>query len=446
MKCANCGAEIKEGRIYCPVCGYERQIVPDYNLFEEDILTHILETNTQGTQNQTAPKQHQGNRSGKSPDMQRHPETSRKEQVRTVQNRQEASHALEPKKHSEHSAPRENIRRQEHSTAKSNATKVPEKAKKKSRIGLIVGIASVGAVLALGLMFGLMSYNNKHSFTYQYNKGLACEASGDYVEALTYFEKALEINPDNLDIRFEIADVYLSMEKEDKAISVLQKILELDSDNKNAYKKLISIYEEQGDTDAILALYQTAENDAILALFSAYEVEAPEISKKSGTYDENLSISLTSSDDAKIYYTLDGSSPEDYGILYQEPILFDEEGDYEITAVCESENGIYSESVSREYTIHYEIPDSPTAIPSEGTFNGEGQMITIQVPAGCNAYYIWNNPEDTSSWGRDEVVSRCTMYIEPIPMTPGNNILEVFTVSPKGKISKSIKCNYIYNP
>ena len=37
------------------------------------------------------------------------------------------------------------------------------------------------------------------------------------------------------------------------------------------------------------------------------------------------------------------------------------------------------------------------------------------------------------------------MYIEPIPMAPGNNVLEVFTVSPNGKISSPVRQNYIYN-
>ena len=35
MKCAKCGAEIKEGCLYCSVCGHEVQIVPDYNVLEE---------------------------------------------------------------------------------------------------------------------------------------------------------------------------------------------------------------------------------------------------------------------------------------------------------------------------------------------------------------------------------------------------------------------------
>lgn len=42
MKCANCGAELRVGCIYCSVCGKEAQIVPDYNLLEDDYLREML--------------------------------------------------------------------------------------------------------------------------------------------------------------------------------------------------------------------------------------------------------------------------------------------------------------------------------------------------------------------------------------------------------------------
>lgn len=43
MKCAKCGAELKVGCIYCSVCGQEAQIVPDYNILEDDYLRALLE-------------------------------------------------------------------------------------------------------------------------------------------------------------------------------------------------------------------------------------------------------------------------------------------------------------------------------------------------------------------------------------------------------------------
>ena len=42
MKCANCGAELKVGCVYCSVCGTEAQIVSDYNLLEDDFLRGLL--------------------------------------------------------------------------------------------------------------------------------------------------------------------------------------------------------------------------------------------------------------------------------------------------------------------------------------------------------------------------------------------------------------------
>ena len=42
MKCANCDAEIKDGSIYCPVCGKEAQMVNGYTSLEDDFLHSLL--------------------------------------------------------------------------------------------------------------------------------------------------------------------------------------------------------------------------------------------------------------------------------------------------------------------------------------------------------------------------------------------------------------------
>ncbi len=43
MKCKKCGAEIPKGYLYCSICGAEVQLVPDYNLLDEDILGGIVQ-------------------------------------------------------------------------------------------------------------------------------------------------------------------------------------------------------------------------------------------------------------------------------------------------------------------------------------------------------------------------------------------------------------------
>lgn len=42
MKCVKCGAELKEGCIYCSVCGNEAQMVEDYSVLEDDYLRSLL--------------------------------------------------------------------------------------------------------------------------------------------------------------------------------------------------------------------------------------------------------------------------------------------------------------------------------------------------------------------------------------------------------------------
>ena len=42
MKCIYCGKELAEGELFCSACGKAVQIVPDYNVYDDDYLKEVL--------------------------------------------------------------------------------------------------------------------------------------------------------------------------------------------------------------------------------------------------------------------------------------------------------------------------------------------------------------------------------------------------------------------
>ena len=43
MKCVNCGEQLNEGCVFCSKCGKEVQMVPDYNVLEDDFLRTLVD-------------------------------------------------------------------------------------------------------------------------------------------------------------------------------------------------------------------------------------------------------------------------------------------------------------------------------------------------------------------------------------------------------------------
>ena len=70
MKCIYCGEELKEGSLYCPKCGKAVQIVPDYNIYDDDYLNQVLTEESQKI-------------SGSGPDRNKKPAPAEKKNKRT---------------------------------------------------------------------------------------------------------------------------------------------------------------------------------------------------------------------------------------------------------------------------------------------------------------------------------------------------------------------------
>ena len=335
MKCVKCGATLKDNTIFCENCGQEVQIVPDYNVFEDEYLKALLEEDN----------------------------LKNKKTAEVPPGEEE-----EPK---------------------------PEPQKKKNK-KLVICVISIVVLLLLivGITVGMI-LQKRNTVDYQIAKAKEALSSKEYQVALEYYEKALEFEPDNKELLHAMADIYRQQGDFDSAYVSYMDLINKDSGDYKAYEALISILAENNKTEEIIALGKEVTDPSILPLFEEYMVVPPTFSVDEGTYEEYQIISLSAAKGCEIYYTTDGSDPVKKGKLYTSSIDLEEleEADsYVISAVCKNQKGIYSDSVTKKYKIDLQAPDMPEVSPDGGSFT-TATTVTITIPEGCVAYYTWDGTE-----------------------------------------------------
>lgn len=424
MRCANCGNELKAGSLYCDVCGHPVQIVPDYNEFD-DYLDNLVGNDDRRTDGQKTAKpvsdrtirfdepvreqlHSAGQWNGQKTDRM---SQSVKQQVRQAQTGEQQSQTKQPCEKPQSDGQR------------------AKRAQQKKIIIISAVVCVVAIVILIAAITRNVSRSHDNSFDYQVKQAKAAYSAGNINSAVSYYEKALSIDSDNTDVRFALADIYMSKKDYDAALVLYQEIINIDPKSKEAYKQLISIYESKKDYDAIVALRESAKDASVLKLFADYTVSKPQFSKSSGRYGETIELSIDADSDTKIYYSYDSDDPLTRGERYYSPITLDKEGTYEITAVAVDDRGIKSEVASAKYEIEFEAPDAPEIDPYGGTFGAQTD-ITITVPENCKVYYTWDSSDPSAA---------STEYTAPIPVPEGNNVLSVIAID-----QNTGKCSDIY--
>ncbi len=380
MKCANCGAELKVGCVYCSVCGTEAQIVSDYNVLEDDFLKELLKDKKQSIQ-----KTKQAISTGKKKEKQGH----------------------------------------------SGKGKIRKKRKKPVWAFVMVAIL---IVLLVGIAL-IVNYAQNHSYEYQMKKAEECQEKKEYQKAEEYLKRALELDNSSEDAKLRLAEVHLLQEEDDDALELLEEIIEKNKNNRKAYEYFIQIYVDRKEYEFIERFSREITESDILELFEEYQAKPPVFETRGGTYEEEISVELSSEENCRIYYTIDGSDPKN-GKEYQGPILLEPGKSIKIRAVSCNKFGVYGEESEERFFIKLKKPDMPGVVPSGGSFYSP-QTITVNIPEGCQVYYTWDGTAPTQE---------SAQYTEPIGMPEGNNILSLILVDHYGMVSEILKCNYIYIP
>lgn len=335
-----------------------------------------------------------------------------------------------------------------------------------SRNKLIIIIASVlvliGVIVALAVFFIKKALNESKN-NYGYYQNLAYDAKDvdkDYVQAVEYFEKALEYK-DNLleDETIEVngvmvesetilvkdllnlSDCYEELHRVDDKINTLNMVLKYDSTNENAIYYLVKEYDELEAYDNIRNLYETvsdSNNATIMNYFAPYLCSEPIIAPEAGEYGKDQEIGFLNRDGAKIYYTLDGTDPNVNGTLYSTDFVV-KEGKTTVKYYMVNEYGFKSDVFTAEYDITYAAPDLPKVSPQSGSYTTSAeQMITIgNIPSGAKAYY------EISYNGvpiKPTIASK--VYDAPFAMPEGSVILSVIIINENGLSSGVVTNNY----
>lgn len=154
-------------------------------------------------------------------------------------------------------------------------------------------------------------------------------------------------------------------------------------------------------------------------------VPKPKFSLPGGEYSYYISVEIISPIKGDVFYTLDGSTPNENSYKYEEEIML-EEGTTVLRAFIMDAEGNGSEVVSEVYEIEFGAPDPPVIIPETGDYVGE-QYVRILVPEGCVAYYTLDGTDPTES---------SELYTGEFLMPTGTTIVHAMLEDENGVLSE----------
>lgn len=297
--------------------------------------------------------------------------------------------------------------------------------------GATMGL-TVLVILLFLMIFFLYQY---HSKGYQVSRALEYADKGQYKEAVECLKMAESMDEMDADIYFLMADYYYLMGKETDAVITLKNIALTpgfsEEDMENAYGKIISIYKKNEDYQSISDLLLACTSQDVIYAYQNYMAYPPDFSYIEGTYQEIIPLKLSSNTSGKIYYTLDGSTPDESSTVYTTPIFL-ETGTYKVSAFFVNDYGIKSETVTKIYVIELSAPKAPEINMYSGEYT-EPAMIEAEIPQGCLVYYTSDGSEPDND---------STQYTGPIPMPIGNSVFKFVSYSKEGVAGEVVTRTY----
>lgn len=271
------------------------------------------------------------------------------------------------------------------------------KKKKHSRLNVAVAILIIFSVFFIIFVFYFM----EHSEDFQIERGHHFYEKGNFTRASYNYEKALSINPDNIQVKLSLAYCYRDMGETDSFEHILYEVIYSPNVTENdlitAYSYLISHFLEQNDYEKIDKILTGCNNEYVVKTYSDYIVWEPEPSYSAGYYNEIIPLKLSSKSKGTIYYTTDGTEPDTGSTMYDGETIFLGGGKtHTIKAILVSEYGVISDCVTAVYEIEVQKPSPPEVYPLSGEYTAP-ELIEIEVEDYERVYYTTDGSVPTTS-------------------------------------------------
>ena len=172
-----------------------------------------------------------------------------------------------------------------------------------------------------------------------------------------------------------------------------------------------------GDFESINRVLSECNDATIVNQFQQYLADEPTFSMVPGAYDDPIYLKIDANTTGKVYYTLDGSTPDNESMEYTSPLYF-EKGAFHIKAIYINSFGLMSPITEGDFSINVQMPDPPIVNLDSGEFEKPEIIEVEDIPEDCVVYYTTDGSLPTKD---------SNVYKNPLLMPLGSSQFQFVT-------------------
>lgn len=238
--------------------------------------------------------------------------------------------------------------------------RAPHPGNRANRLLLLV-LAVLGVVMVALLLITVITFRQSQSVSFQIRQAEKCRILGEYSKAAEYYERAVQLDGEDVSLMEKLAGFYYLQNNQSRYEDILKGIIQhknaTTQQREKAYGGLISLLKKRGDFQGIQDLLCRSGSEELMEEYSQYLAREPVLLLAPGTYEELQALRISSSGCGTIYYTTDGTIPDEKSTPYTVPIVLDY-GQVTVKACVINQYGVKSTVVTGEYRVNrpIEIP------------------------------------------------------------------------------------------